>query len=196
MRWSRGLVLAGLAVPTGCTSHLVYAERAHFGLHVNVKPDATDSPYEFDLGYRRAVVAFIPHEQPDAAEQAAAEAREATPAGEAKESKEPAAEGAPGDLAVVDGAREPKDSPRSKKELMSLYTSFSGNIGFNDPIEYRHVLATGRAAKCLARNAEALAALRARLEVADPEAEDDDAGTDGDEAAPAPAAPAKKDGGS
>ncbi len=41
------------------------------------------------------------------------------------------------------------------EELMSLFASFQGNIGFNDDIRVCHFLATGSAAVTLAANPEA-----------------------------------------
>ncbi len=50
------------------------------------------------------------------------------------------------------------------EELMSLYTTFKANIGFADPVQIDHFLATGKAAVLLMSNETALSELKEALE--------------------------------
>ncbi|PON14998.1 hypothetical protein C2W62_26155 [Candidatus Entotheonella serta] len=52
-------------------------------------------------------------------------------------------------------------------ELMSLYSVFKANIGFNDPIKVCHFLATGVAAVVLLSDEKALNALKADVGLCD-----------------------------
>ena len=116
------IVLMGL---TGCTSHLVFLEEDHFGLKAQFQPN-NPSPAEFSLGYRRGIVAVIP-----------------------QQSKSPVTLANPVSVTWTTNAVTICENPN---ELMSLYTVFKANVGFNDPTEIHHFLATGMAANALLAN--------------------------------------------
>lgn len=123
----KGLFFLGCACAllftAGCTTHMVFMEESHAGLKVRVGGN-TPSPYEISLGYRRGMVAAVPKQL--------------------QSNSEVSAEGGNGEEGNVDGKKVVlKYDP---KELMSLYTEFCANVGFNDPVEFHHLLVTGDAA--------------------------------------------------
>lgn len=120
------LVVFGMS---GCTSHLVFLEEDHFGLKAQFEPN-NPAPAELSLGYRRGVVAVIPQQaaQPVKLTNSVTVATETTASN-----------------TVVKVYNDPN-------ELMSLYTVFRANVGFGDPVEVHHFLATGTAATSLLAN--------------------------------------------
>ena len=133
------LVLLPLTWGLGaCSSHVIFAEESHFGLKARFS-GATPSPVDVDLGYRRGVVAAIPQQN-----------------GERRNPKSPS-------CPPTDGTSRPNADdnmtivvPSDPEELMSIYSTFRANIGFDDPIEVQHFLATGFAATQLTSSATAL----------------------------------------
>ena len=115
-----------------CTSHLVFMEESHTGLKISAGGSAP-SPYEISLGYRRGMVAAVPKQNRSGENQSGA-----SPSGMPVENVDP---GGNGDTVVV--------LPYDRYELMSLYTEFCANVGFNDPIEFHNLLVTGDAAAWL-----------------------------------------------
>lgn len=113
---------------SGCTSHLIFVEEDHFGLKAQFEPN-NPSPAELSLGYRRGVVAVIPQQS----DQPVRLTNSVTVTTEK------------GTNTVVKIFNDPN-------ELMSLYTVFRANVGFGDPVEVHHFLATGAAATSLLAN--------------------------------------------
>ncbi len=131
----RVIVLVSLLGP-GCSSHLIFLENSHMGLTASFEPNSP-TPAEVDLGWRRAMFAMVPQKSKDGGSAAGA---------------------TPGSVSVTksaDGKTKIEVVP-DPNELMSLYTVFKGNIGFNDPIEIHHFMATGVAAANLLANHDAL----------------------------------------
>lgn len=120
------LTLLGL---TGCTSHLVFIEEDHFGLKAQFQPN-NPAPAELSLGYRRGVIAMIPQQS----NQPAKLTNSVTVTTEGTDTN-----------TIVKVFNDPN-------ELLSLYTVFHANVGFNDPVEVHHFLATGAAATSLLAN--------------------------------------------
>jgi hypothetical protein len=120
------LALLGLA---GCQSHLLFIEEDHFGLKAQFQPN-NPSPAEMSLGYRRGIVAVIPQQSQKAVTLAN-----------------------PVSVTWTSNSVTVTENPN---ELMSLYTVFKANVGFNNPTEIHHFLATGMAANSLLANEEAL----------------------------------------
>ena len=121
-----------LLLPLGlgaCTNHLVFVEESHFGLKADFS-GTNVTPYEFDLSYRRGIVALIP-QQKGSAGQLKTEIRDQDNTVIASYEHDPA-------------------------ELTSLFVLFRANIGFNDPIELHHFMATGWASVLLASRKDAL----------------------------------------
>ena len=114
-----------------CTSHLVFMEESHTGLKISAGGSAP-SPYEISLGYRRGMVAAVPKQNRSEVNQSGA-----SPSGALVESINPGGNGKTVEL------------PYDRYELMSLYTEFCANVGFNDPIEFHNLLVTGDAAAWL-----------------------------------------------
>lgn len=108
-----------LAFPA-CAEHTFFAEESHFGLKAKFNA-ANTTPVDVDLGFRRGVVATVPMQ--DADDDAAK-----LKVTKAAENGQPAV-----DLTLN----------HDSEELTSLFTKFDANIGFDDPIEVRHFLATG-----------------------------------------------------
>ncbi len=127
----------------GCTSHLIFVEEDHLGLKAQFAAN-NPAPAEVNLGYRRGIVAVIPQQckNPVALTNPISITSE-------KDSVTPAN--------PVSGTSGKDDNVKQKtvtvctdpNELMSLYTVFRANVGFNDPIEVHHFLATGAAAEYL-----------------------------------------------
>ncbi|MBI3414944.1 MAG: hypothetical protein HY043_06415 [Verrucomicrobia bacterium] len=118
----------GLFWLVGCTSHLVFFEEDHVGLKAAFEPN-NPAPAQFSVGYRRGVVAVIPQKS-DAGDKARSQPLSVTQTN-----------GADGKKVVV--------IVTNPHELMSLYTTFKANIGFNNPVQINHFLATGKAATSL-----------------------------------------------
>lgn len=128
--WKAALAMALLGAG-GCSSHLMFVEQSHVGLKATFEPNQP-TPAEVDLGYRRAMFAVIPQK----AERASSQSGSVT----VDRSKSPM------EITVVP----------DPNELMSLYTVFRANVGFNDPVCLHHFLATGVAASNLLANASDL----------------------------------------
>jgi hypothetical protein len=120
MRWH--VALAATLLMMACKTHLQFVEGSHMGLRMKV--NATEmTPAEIDLGYRRGMAVIIPR-------QAVTEGALAGPIIEK-----------PDDNTVI--------IRQDPHEVMSLYSRFKANVGFMDPVEVRHFLATGNAATLL-----------------------------------------------
>lgn len=123
------VVLLGCLTLCGCSSHLIFMEEDHVGLKAQFEPN-NPSPAQVSLGYRRGVVAVVPQQS----------------AGTAKMSN----------LVTVTTTRTPTNTvvtvQHDPNELMSLYTVFRANVGFGDPVEIHHFMATGAAAASLLAN--------------------------------------------
>ncbi len=137
------LTLAAMALcTTACQQHLFFVEGSSIGLKAKFSGDGP-SPAEVDLGYRRGLVAIMPKRV---------------------DTKDAPATSKPLDTAVVAGAPPSEivieDDPA---ELMSLYTAFRASVGFGDPTEICHFLASGRAAALLVSNQTALEQLSTNL---------------------------------
>lgn len=116
------LVLLGAL---GCSSHLVFVEEDHVGLKAQFQPN-NPSPGEISLGYRRGVVAVVPQQAKNAVTLA--------------------------DPVSVTWTTNTVTVSENPNELMSLYTVFKANVGFGDPTEVHHFMATGMAANALLAN--------------------------------------------
>ncbi len=114
----RTLLFAMALLLTGCKSHLLFTEGSHMGLKLNFRATQT-SPAEIDLGYRRGMLAIIPRQD----------------SGDS-ETTQPLVDESDGQVVIQ----------QDGQEVMSLYSRFKANVGFNDPVEVRHFLATGNAA--------------------------------------------------
>jgi len=150
-RGARWLLVGLLVATSGCSTHLLFAESAHLGIKAEFSAQST-VPAEMSVGYRRTIVAAMPKRTVEA-EEGPVTTRTAE---ELQCAETPT-------LIITD---EPG-------ELMSLYTTFSANVGWNDPVEVRHVLATGRAATYLLANDAALRGLRETTSDSTPPAEGD-----------------------
>jgi hypothetical protein len=141
----RHVLWLALAIPlSSCTSHLIFTENAHFGLKASFEPN-TPTPAEVDLGWRRAMFAMVPQKcQADS-----------------KDGKGCGTAASEGSVTVQrdDAGHLTFDVVPDPNELMSMYAVFCGNIGFADPTEVHHFLATGIAASNLVANADALRTL-------------------------------------
>jgi hypothetical protein len=112
----------GLIALCGCQTHAVFSEASHTGLLVEF--DGTGSvPINVDVGYERGVFIMLPQRD---------------------KATDPCLAGAITQC-VDDEATTVTVHPHPG-ELVSLYTTHEANIGFGDPIEVRHFLATGIAA--------------------------------------------------
>ncbi|HUI08101.1 MAG TPA: hypothetical protein VL486_13965 [Verrucomicrobiae bacterium] len=126
---SQWALLIGALTICGCSSHLVFVEDETIGLKAKFEAN-NPAPAQFTLGYRRGVVAVIP--QQDVGNRQGTNAVSVTTTNT-------------GSNTVVTVIADPT-------ELMSLYTVFRANVGFTDPVEIRHFLATGSAASSLVAN--------------------------------------------
>lgn len=137
----RLMALTGLGLMSflgiGCTRHLIFLENSHVGLKAAFEPNQP-TPAEVDIGWRRAMFAMVP--QKSAASDDAE--RKKAPAGSVT-------------VETVNGVQTITVVP-DPDELMSMYSVYQGTIGFNDPIEIYHFLATGVAASNLLANEKAL----------------------------------------
>ncbi len=120
--------LLSVLVLGGCTSHLVFYEEDSLGLKAKFE-SSNPAPAQLSLGYRRGIVAVIPQKS-DGKKPSAALAVTTTE-GQGKKT-----------ITITD----------DPNELMSLYTLFKANVGFMDPVETKHFLATGTAAASLLAN--------------------------------------------
>jgi hypothetical protein len=144
VRYLLVLVCLAALVLQGCKSHLLFVEESHLALKAKFRADSA-TPFDVDLGYRRGMIALIPMQ---------------LEGGEEKQTTPPAA-------TLPPPASPAPSSPTTKvlrvhhdpDELMSLYTVFKANIGFADPVEVCHFMATGVAATVLLSDAESLKAL-------------------------------------
>lgn len=148
--------ICALLLSGGCSSHLIFAEHSHAGLKVQAGGDVL-SPYELSLGYRRGVVAAVPKQQPSSSSQdqpASEQGAEATGnSGTPPQGEGGGNDNGNGDQNIVVLEYDPH-------ELMSIYTEFCANIGFDDPIEFHHLIVTGDAAVRLLAEADANLGLR------------------------------------
>jgi hypothetical protein len=119
---------------TGCQSHLVFLEEDHVGLKAQFQPN-NPSPAQITLGYRRGILAVVP-----------------------QQSANPTNLINPVSVTRTTNSITVCENPN---ELMSLYTVFRANIGFGDPTEVHHFMATGMAANALLANHEDLRNLSA-----------------------------------
>jgi hypothetical protein len=127
-------------ITSGCTSHLVFMEESHMGLKVRVGGSAP-SPYEIGLGYRRGMVAAVPKQKAGKNdEKAGKESRTDSSSDNASKS--------------IDVETETIELIYDPKELMSMYTEFCANVGFDNPIEFHHLIVTGDAAIWLLADGE------------------------------------------
>jgi hypothetical protein len=110
---------------TGCESHLVFIEEDHIGLKAQFQP-SNPSPVEISLGYRRGIVAVIPQQSKNSVNLA--------------------------NPVSVTWTTNSVTICQNPNELMSLYTVFKANVGFGDPTEIHHFMATGMAANSLLAN--------------------------------------------
>lgn len=140
--WISALSLT--AVLAACKSHLSFVEESHVGLKAKIAANQTN-PFDVDLGYRRGMLVFLPKKGGAEDEQASAVRSVTT---------------------VDDGTGNVTEKVSWKvyenpSELMSLYTRFDANVGFNAPVKIKHFLATGTAAALLMTNEEQLRKLSA-----------------------------------
>jgi hypothetical protein len=145
------VVLAGFALAwlmtAGCTNHLAFVENSHIGLKASFEPNQP-TPAEVDLGWRRAMFAMVPQKSAESA------------------NDDEKAAIAPGSVTVEtspDGKTQTITVVPDPDELMSLYSVYRGTIGFGDPIEVYHFMATGVAASNLLANESALRDLTKRI---------------------------------
>lgn len=120
MRWS--LFLSVVLLATSCATHLQFVEGSHMGLKMKVNTSDM-TPAEIDLGYRRGMAALIPRQQ----------------------TTEGSLQGKP----IMEKKNDTVVIRQDPHEVMSLYSRFKANVGFNDKVEVRHFLATGNAATLL-----------------------------------------------
>jgi hypothetical protein len=104
----------------------MFIEEANIGLKARFEAN-NPTPAQLSLGYRRGVIAVIPQQSSGNKPSPSLAVSTTT-------------NGVPGKVIVI------KNDPN---ELMSLYTVFKANIGFNDPVAIKHFLATGTAASSL-----------------------------------------------
>lgn len=144
------LVLSASAMSlslVACTSHLVFMEESQAGLKIRAG-GAAPSPYEISLGYRRGMVAAVPKQLPSGRKNGGGAADNG---GHGSSRAAVSADGS-GDGSQSAGAVNGGSSEKTvvldydPNELMSLYTEFCANVGFNDPVEFYHLLVTGDAA--------------------------------------------------
>ena len=152
-------IAMALTMPA-CSRHLLFVEEDHIGLRAKFEGESP-TPAEVHLGYRRGVVAFIP--------QQSSASRQVRP----DEVGSVTATTTAGKKSIVI-----KNDPR---DLMSLYTIFKANVGFLDPVELHHFLATGAAAESLLANQDELRNLTDNLK----SFEKNDEGSAGKEETPA-----------
>jgi hypothetical protein len=126
-----GCLLALVLASGGCSSHLIFVEESHLGLKASFSGTST-SPYELDLGYRRGIVAMIP-QQKDSKGNIKTEIKTA-----------------------ANGGKTVASMQHDPDELTSLFVLFRANVGFDDPIELHHFMATGWAATLLASRKDAI----------------------------------------
>jgi len=127
------LALATAVVLPACTRHLVFVEEDHVGLRAKFEGESP-TPAEVHLGYRRGLLAFIPQQASQLA------------GGEV-----------PGSVTVeTTGSQKTITIRKDPRDLMSLYTVFKANVGFLDPVEFHHFVATGAAAENLLANHDEL----------------------------------------
>lgn len=132
MKHGIAVISLGLLGLTGCTSHLIFVEEDHIGLKAKFEAN-NPTPAQLSLGYRRGVVSVIP-QQSNGSKPSPSVSVAATNTNAGK---------------VVTVTTDPN-------ELMSLYTVFKANVGFGDPVQISHFLATGTAATSLLANDDAL----------------------------------------
>ena len=129
-----GIFTLACVLEAGCSSHLVFVENSHMGLKASFEPN-NPSPAEFDIGWRRGMFAMVP--------QKSADGQQAASPGSVTVTKDAAGKT---QITVVP----------DPNELTSMYAVYQGNIGFNDPIEIYHFMATGVAASKLLANQNTL----------------------------------------
>ncbi len=135
----RGLVgCALLLFLIGCANHVAFIEESHLALKAQFRANST-TPFDVDLGYRRGMTALIPMQDKGEAQPSLRTTPDETPP-------------APGTNHILRIQHDPD-------ELMSLYTVFKANIGFNEPVEVCHFMASGVAATALLSDQKSLEAL-------------------------------------
>ncbi len=164
----RALTVGILAVPcllaAGCsTSHLLFVENSHMGLKASFEPN-NPTPAEIDIGWRRAVVAMVPKKSAQADKNAQADQQ---PKGDKTRTAEPSGSVTvtTSDDTTTGGKKTLIEIVPDPNELMSMYAVYKGNIGFGDPIDIYHFMATGVAASNLLANQGELRDLVKHLDV-------------------------------
>ena len=151
------LIILTVLLCGGCTSHLFFVEESHLAFKAQFRAQSA-APFNLDLGYRRGMIALIPLQSDE--NQDKGKASGTSEASEAVESSTPT---------PANAAGEPKTKvlriQHDPDELMSLYSTFKANIGFNDPVEVCHFMATGVAATALLSDKETLKASGGRWNV-------------------------------
>jgi hypothetical protein len=147
------IMVVSTALLSGCSSHVLFVEHSHIGLKASFEPNQP-TPAEVDLGWRRALFAMVPQKSPSARRAESSAVRD-----DAARSKVTISGDAGARTQIV-----VQDNP---DELMSLYSVFRANIGFNDPVCVHHFLATGVAASVLLANEPDLRALARSLDEQD-----------------------------
>lgn len=132
------LVLGELAV-TGCKSNLLFVEEDHIGLKATFEAN-NPSPVQLTVGYRRGIVTVIPQKSNGQADANLVSIESKSTATAATDSGTNSATGTKATTITIQS---------NPNELMSLYSTFSADIGFNNPIHIDHFLATGAAAASL-----------------------------------------------
>jgi hypothetical protein len=136
-RTALAMLLCG-GLLAGCTQHLVFLENSHIGLKASFEPN-NPTPAEVDVGFRRAIFAMVPQKSAEAKDDERKQVRS-------------------GSVTVTkngDGSTRITVVP-DPNELMSMYAVYQGNIGFDDPIDIYHFMATGVAASNLLANQNSL----------------------------------------
>ena len=127
------VALATVLTLPACTRHLLFVEEDHIGLRAKFEGESP-TPAEVHLGYRRGLMAFIPQQESHLQN------------GEQS-----------GSVSVdTSGPTKRITINKDPRELMSLYTVFKANVGFLDPVEFHHFVATGAAAEQLLANHDEL----------------------------------------
>jgi hypothetical protein len=136
-------MLAACGVLTmGCSSHLLFVEEGHIGLKAKFESNSP-TPAQVTLGSHRGMMAVVPQQSKDAS---------------------PRTQPPTVTASIDDDKHKILTIEHDPDELMSMYSTFCANIGFNDPVEVHHFLATGTAAVTLLSNQELLRDLTKELD--------------------------------
>lgn len=136
------VLVACSSLVTGCTSHLIFVEEGHIGLKAKFESNSP-TPAELSLGYHRGMIAVVP-----------------------QQSAQPSGRTQPLNVVGAVGANSGKTLTieHDPDELMSMYSTFCANVGFGDPVEVHHFLATGTAAVTLLSTQSQLRNLKEKLD--------------------------------